>query len=141
MWRISRNANTNHSTTENGTARPEEMQKLQLNGYSELLRIMNLGVSPINYVAAVVGDDLWYDDDDDGGGVMVAAVGRQLEGVEARGGEWIWGSGRSGHEDSIWFRPECSLENFSGGGGGYHMVAGGGGVVGRVAEKYGRRWR
>ncbi|GKD35216.1 hypothetical protein Tco_1250725 [Tanacetum coccineum] len=72
------------------------------------------------------------DDDIDGGmmmmmmmdGVMVAAVGRQPEEVEARGGEWIWGSGRSGHEDSIWFRPERSPKNFSGGGG---MVAGGGG--------------
>ncbi|GJY81710.1 reverse transcriptase domain-containing protein [Tanacetum coccineum] len=48
---------------------------------------------------------------------MVAAVGRQPEEVEARGGEWIWGSGRSGHEDNIWFRPERSSENFSGGGG------------------------
>ncbi|GKA30401.1 hypothetical protein Tco_0716706 [Tanacetum coccineum] len=60
----------------------------------------------------------------DRGGVMVAAVGRQPEEGEARGGEWIWGSGRSGHEDNIWFRPERSPENFSGGGG---MVAGGGG--------------
>ncbi|GJY83494.1 retrovirus-related pol polyprotein from transposon TNT 1-94 [Tanacetum coccineum] len=84
------------------------------------------------------GDDRgWYDDDDDGGGVMVAAVGRQPEGVEARGGEWIWGSGRSGHEDSIWFRPECSLENFSGGGG---MVAGGGGRWEGWPEIW-RRWR
>ncbi|GKG24443.1 hypothetical protein Tco_0395071, partial [Tanacetum coccineum] len=57
-------------------------------------------------------------DDGDGheGGVMVAAVGRQPEEVEARGGEWIWGSGRSGHEDNIWFRPERSPKNFSGGG-------------------------
>ncbi|GKG43532.1 hypothetical protein Tco_0480216, partial [Tanacetum coccineum] len=55
------------------------------------------------------------------GGVIVAAVGRQPKEVEARGGEWIWGSGRSGHEDNIWFRPKRSPENFSGGGG---MVAG-----------------
>ncbi|GJV24559.1 hypothetical protein Tco_1377254 [Tanacetum coccineum] len=61
--------------------------------------------------------------DGDVGGVIVAAVGRQPEEVEAGGGEWIWGSGRSGHEDNIWFRPERSPENFSGGGG---MVAGGG---------------
>ncbi|GKF08210.1 hypothetical protein Tco_0042434, partial [Tanacetum coccineum] len=69
---------------------------------------------------------LWGSDDGDGhkGGVMVAAVGRQPEEVEARGGEWMWGSGRSGHEDNIWFRPERSPENFSGSGG---MVAGGGG--------------
>ncbi|GJU32700.1 hypothetical protein Tco_1176289 [Tanacetum coccineum] len=44
---------------------------------------------------------------DDGGGhdgdVMVAAVGRQPEEVEARGGEWIWGSGRSGHGDKLVF--------------------------------------
>ncbi|GKF92683.1 hypothetical protein Tco_0279402 [Tanacetum coccineum] len=67
---------------------------------------------------------LWGSDDGDGheGGVMVAAVGRQPEEVEARGGEWKWGLGRSGHEDNIWFRPERSPENFSGGGG---MVAGG----------------
>ncbi|GJU97960.1 reverse transcriptase domain-containing protein [Tanacetum coccineum] len=44
----------------------------------------------------------------------VAAV---VGGVEARGSEWIWGSGRSGHEDNIWFRPERSPENFSGGDG------------------------
>ncbi|GKE61517.1 hypothetical protein Tco_1511884 [Tanacetum coccineum] len=55
---------------------------------------------------------LWRGDE---GGVMVAAVGRQPEEVEARGGEWIWGSGRSGHEDNIWFRPERSPKNFSGG--------------------------
>ncbi|GKF22789.1 hypothetical protein Tco_0075111, partial [Tanacetum coccineum] len=58
-------------------------------------------------------------DDDDGheGGVMVAAVGRRPEEVEARGGEWIWGSGRSGDEDSIWSRPKRWPENFSGDGG------------------------
>ncbi|GKD24650.1 hypothetical protein Tco_1230864 [Tanacetum coccineum] len=53
---------------------------------------------------------VWGSDDGDGheGGVMVAAVGRQPEEVEARGGEWIWGSGRSGHEDNIWFRPAAA---------------------------------
>ncbi|GJX43610.1 hypothetical protein Tco_0260286, partial [Tanacetum coccineum] len=56
-------------------------------------------------------------DDDDGGGRLWLP-----EGVEARGGEWIWGSGRSGHEDNIWFRQERSPENFSSGG---DMVAGG----------------
>ncbi|GKD75054.1 hypothetical protein Tco_1333336 [Tanacetum coccineum] len=65
-----------------------------------------------------------------------AAVGRQPEEVEARGGEWIWGSGRSGHEDNIWFRPERSPENFSGGGG--MVVAGIRQRRGRrVAGKYG----
>ncbi|GKD77956.1 hypothetical protein Tco_1340577 [Tanacetum coccineum] len=68
----------------------------------------------------MVMDIRWWCDVD--GGVVVAAVGRQPEEVEARGGEWIWGSGRSGHGDNIWFRPERSPENFSGGGG---MVAGG----------------
>ncbi|GKF05141.1 hypothetical protein Tco_0035809 [Tanacetum coccineum] len=53
-----------------------------------------------------------------------AAVGRQPKEGVARGGEWIWGSGRSGHEDNIWFRPKRSPENFSGGG---DMVAGDGG--------------
>ncbi|GJS74010.1 hypothetical protein Tco_0706851 [Tanacetum coccineum] len=73
------------------------------------------GVELVTRMAAGV----WGSDDGDGheGGVMVAAVGRQPEEVEARGGEWIWGSGRSGHEDNIWFRPERSPENFSGGGG------------------------
>ncbi|GJR64506.1 hypothetical protein Tco_0010571 [Tanacetum coccineum] len=63
------------------------------------------GVELVTRMAAGV----WGSDDGDGheGGVMVAAVGRQPEEVEARGGEWIWGSGRSGHEDNIWFRPEC----------------------------------
>ncbi|GKB20210.1 hypothetical protein Tco_0854133, partial [Tanacetum coccineum] len=55
----------------------------------------------------------------------------------ARGGEWIWGSGRSGHEDNIWFRPERSPENFSGGGG---MVAGGGGRREGWPDNWGR-WR
>ncbi|GJV26275.1 hypothetical protein Tco_1378970, partial [Tanacetum coccineum] len=73
------------------------------------------GVELVTRMAAGV----WGSDDGDGheGGVMVAAVGRQPEEVEARGGEWIWGSGRSGHEDNIWFWPERSPENFSGGGG------------------------
>ncbi|GKF26065.1 hypothetical protein Tco_0081959 [Tanacetum coccineum] len=94
------------------------------------------------------GDDNDVDDDgvgEDGGdgvygcdgGVMVAAVGRQPEEVEARGGEWIWGSGRSGHEDNIWFRPERSPENFSGGG---RMVAGGGGRREGWPEIW-RRWK
>ncbi|GJW68867.1 hypothetical protein Tco_0123291 [Tanacetum coccineum] len=89
------------------------------------------GVELVTRMAAGV----WGSDDGDGheGGVMVAAVGRQPEEVEARGGEWIWGSGRSGHEDNIWFRPERSPENFSGGGG---MVAGGKG-----GRKFWRRWR
>ncbi|GKE08476.1 hypothetical protein Tco_1412027 [Tanacetum coccineum] len=80
------------------------------------------GVELVMRMAAGV----WGNDDGDGyeGGVMVAAVGRQSEEVEARGGEWIWGSGRSGHEDNIWFRPKRSPENFSGGG---DMVAGDGG--------------
>ncbi|GKB40048.1 hypothetical protein Tco_0884990 [Tanacetum coccineum] len=71
--------------------------------------------------------------DVDDGGVVVVVRGMVMmmtvvagcgcrRGVEARGGEWIWGSGRSGHEDNIWFRPERSPKNFSGGGG---MVAGG----------------
>ncbi|GJX81996.1 hypothetical protein Tco_0331477 [Tanacetum coccineum] len=63
----------------------------------------------------------------------VAVVGE----VEARGSEWIWGSGRSGHEDNIWFRPERSPENFSGGGG---MVAGGGGRREGWPDIWGR-WR
>ncbi|GJZ88351.1 hypothetical protein Tco_0660133 [Tanacetum coccineum] len=71
------------------------------------------------------------------GGVIVAAVGRQPEEMEARGGEWIWGSGRSGHGDNIWFRPERSPENFSGGGG---MVAGGGGRREGWPDFWGR-WR
>ncbi|GKF04320.1 hypothetical protein Tco_0034988, partial [Tanacetum coccineum] len=75
--------------------------------------------------------------DGDVGGVMVAAVGRQPEEGEARGGEWIWGSGRSGHEDNIWFRPERSPENFFGGGG---MVAGGGSRRGGWPDNWGR-WR
>ncbi|GKD89494.1 hypothetical protein Tco_1365001 [Tanacetum coccineum] len=87
---------------------------------------------------------------DEEGGVIVAAVdaagvevvlwgceGEAPKKVEARGGEWIWGSGRSGHEDNIWFRPERSPENFSGGGG---MVAGGGGRRGGWPDNYGR-WR
>ncbi|GKD86830.1 hypothetical protein Tco_1357984 [Tanacetum coccineum] len=82
---------------------------------------------------------VWGSDDGDGydGDVMVAAVGRQPEEVKARGSEWIWGSGRSGHEDNIWFRPERSPENFSGGGG---MVAGGGGRREGWPEIW-RRWR
>ncbi|GKF68567.1 hypothetical protein Tco_0198246 [Tanacetum coccineum] len=90
-------------------------------------------------VMCVDGDDNAVGDDGDGheGGVMVAAVGRQPEEVEARGGEWIWGSGRSGHGDNIWFRPECSPENFSGGGG---MVAGGGGRREGWPDIWGR-WR
>ncbi|GJU12062.1 uncharacterized mitochondrial protein-like protein [Tanacetum coccineum] len=93
------------------------------------------GVELVTRMAAGV----WGSDDGDGheGGVMVAAVGRQPEEVEARGGEWIWGSGRSGHEDNIWFRPERSPENFSGGGG---MVAGGGGRREGWPEIW-RRWR
>ncbi|GKF60512.1 hypothetical protein Tco_0177298 [Tanacetum coccineum] len=74
-------------------------------------------------------------DDVDDCGVVVVVRGMVLmmtvvadcgcrRGVEARGGEWIWGSGRSGHEDNIWFRPERSPENFSGCG---DIVAGGGG--------------
>ncbi|GKF70000.1 hypothetical protein Tco_0203057, partial [Tanacetum coccineum] len=77
------------------------------------------------------GDVVVYDLN---GGVMVAAVGRQPEELEARNGEWIWGSGRSGHEDSIWFRPKRSPKNFFGGG---DVVAGGGWPTGRVAGKYG----
>ncbi|GKE58349.1 hypothetical protein Tco_1497534, partial [Tanacetum coccineum] len=48
------------------------------------------GVELVTRMAAGV----WGSDDGDGheGGVMVAAVGRQPEEVEARGGEWIWGS-------------------------------------------------
>ncbi|GKE92047.1 hypothetical protein Tco_1573142, partial [Tanacetum coccineum] len=92
------------------------------------------GVELVTRMAAGV----WGSDDGDGheGGVMVAAVGRQPEEVEARGGEWIWGSGRSGHGDNIWFRPERSPENFSGGG----MVAGGGGLREGWPEIW-RRWR
>ncbi|GJY07208.1 hypothetical protein Tco_0374262 [Tanacetum coccineum] len=63
---------------------------------------------------------------DDGDGVEVvlwwAAVGRQPEEVEARGGEWIWGSGRSGHEDNIfikfWVRRSLAGKVAGGGGGG-----------------------
>ncbi|GKD85996.1 hypothetical protein Tco_1357150 [Tanacetum coccineum] len=45
---------------------------------------------------------LWCFDEDEGVVVLWwAAVGRQPEEVEARGGEWIWGLGRSGHEDNI----------------------------------------
>ncbi|GJT92432.1 hypothetical protein Tco_1081277, partial [Tanacetum coccineum] len=48
------------------------------------------GVELVMRMAAGV----WGNDDGDGheGGVMVAAMGRQPEEVEARGGEWIWGS-------------------------------------------------
>ncbi|GKF16869.1 hypothetical protein Tco_0061787 [Tanacetum coccineum] len=57
-----------------------------------------------------------WDGDGDSGVMMVvelwwAAVGRQPEERVARGGEWIWGSGRSGHGDNIWFRPERSPES------------------------------
>ncbi|GJS45907.1 hypothetical protein Tco_0596028 [Tanacetum coccineum] len=74
------------------------------------------GVELVTRMAAGV----WGSDDGDGheGGVMVAAVGRQPEEVEARGGEWIWGSGRSGHDDNIWFRPERSPAAAAGGKGG-----------------------
>ncbi|GJT79095.1 hypothetical protein Tco_1045820 [Tanacetum coccineum] len=58
--------------------------------------------------------------DGDVGGVMVAAVGRQPEEVEARGGEWYSGSGRSGLDLSLLYHfcgsPENSPERFSGGG-------------------------
>ncbi|GKE05946.1 hypothetical protein Tco_1397964 [Tanacetum coccineum] len=58
----------------------------------------------------------WQRDEDDEGGVMVAAVGRQPEEVEARGGEWIWGSGRSGLDLSLLYHFCGSPEKFSGGG-------------------------
>ncbi|GJZ21875.1 hypothetical protein Tco_0558914 [Tanacetum coccineum] len=76
-------------------------------------------------VLVVMAAVVWRGAGDDGDDIMGvalwwAAVGRQPEEGVARGGEWIWGSGGSGHEDDIWFRPERSPENFSGGG----MVAG-----------------
>ncbi|GJS21209.1 hypothetical protein Tco_0449841 [Tanacetum coccineum] len=74
---------------------------------------------------------------DSHGGCRGVAVVVFPKEVEARGGEWIWGSGRSGHEDNIWFRPERSPENFSGGGG---MVAGGGGRREGWPDNWGR-WR
>ncbi|GKG36364.1 hypothetical protein Tco_0444042, partial [Tanacetum coccineum] len=50
-----------------------------------------------------------------GGGVMMMAAAAVVGGVkvaagevEARGGEWIWGSGRSGDENRFWFRSETS---------------------------------
>ncbi|GJX62578.1 hypothetical protein Tco_0295478 [Tanacetum coccineum] len=49
-----------------------------------------------------------------------AAMGRQPEGRAARGGEWIWGSGRSVEDLSLLYdfcgSPENSPERFSGGG-------------------------
>ncbi|GKB56034.1 hypothetical protein Tco_0912220, partial [Tanacetum coccineum] len=64
------------------------------------------------------------DDDVVGMMMVLVVVWRPNRGGKAREGECCWGSGRSGHEDNIWFRPERSPENFFGGGG---MVAGGGG--------------
>ncbi|GJR47051.1 MAK10-like protein [Tanacetum coccineum] len=52
--------------------------------------------------------------------VMLVEMAWSLAGVRGGagkgGGAWYSGSGRSGHEDNIWFRPERSPENFSGGG-------------------------
>ncbi|GJT43664.1 hypothetical protein Tco_0952379 [Tanacetum coccineum] len=69
--------------------------------------------------------------------VMLVEMAWSLAGVrggaEKGGGAWYSGSGRSGHEDNIWFQPERSPENFSGGGG---MVADGEG--GRIFGEDGR---
>ncbi|GJZ51736.1 hypothetical protein Tco_0606251 [Tanacetum coccineum] len=43
----------------------------------------------------------------------------------ARGGEWVWGSNRSGDEECFWSSPEKSPEKFSGGG----VVMAGGEVI------------
>ncbi|GJZ17190.1 hypothetical protein Tco_0553313 [Tanacetum coccineum] len=67
------------------------------------------GVVAARVEVVVWSCDSWQTSDEcDGheGGVMVAAVGRQPEEVEARGGEWIWGSGRSGDGEYFWIRPE-----------------------------------
>ncbi|GJZ92494.1 hypothetical protein Tco_0664559, partial [Tanacetum coccineum] len=71
-------------------------------------------------------------------------VGRQSEGVEARGGEWIWGSGRSADEDHIWCSPKKSAgkirrKSLSGGGDrGRPVAAGYNGREGR--ERYNGGW-
>ncbi|GKC93898.1 hypothetical protein Tco_1159340 [Tanacetum coccineum] len=97
--------------------------------------------------SAARGYEVKGGDVDDGGVVVVRGMVMMMtvvagcgcrRGVEARGGEWIWGSGRSGHEDNIWFRPERSPKNFSGGGG---MVAGDGRPAGRVAGNFWERER
>ncbi|GKD11393.1 hypothetical protein Tco_1191078, partial [Tanacetum coccineum] len=66
-------------------------------------------------------------DKGEGGGCGVVKVAeRGGSGVEARDGEWIWGSGRSDGGKHLWTRPEklvgkwrpaaaTSPENFSGG--------------------------
>ncbi|GKC74531.1 hypothetical protein Tco_1120414 [Tanacetum coccineum] len=66
--------------------------------------------------------------DDGGGGDGVAIVVV----VEARGGAWLGGSGRSVDEDHFWFRPE----NFFGDGGGRWRAEAGGGAA--VAGIFGR---
>ncbi|GKA23818.1 hypothetical protein Tco_0709851 [Tanacetum coccineum] len=43
--------------------------------------------------------------------------GWQRVAVVASGGEWLWGSGRSGREDHICVRSESAGKNFSDGGG------------------------
>ncbi|GJS00446.1 hypothetical protein Tco_0316954 [Tanacetum coccineum] len=49
----------------------------------------------------------WQRDEDDEGGVMVAAVGRQPEEVEARGGEWYSGSVYKATTEKLdWINPE-----------------------------------
>nr|GEY01077.1 hypothetical protein [Tanacetum cinerariifolium] len=58
------------------------------------------------------------------GGAAVVVV---LEvAAAARGGEWCGGSSRSGDKKRFWFRPESSLEKFSGDGERWKEVAGGG---------------
>ncbi|GJV68433.1 hypothetical protein Tco_1483942 [Tanacetum coccineum] len=66
----------------------------------------------------------WWGSGVDGGGGGVGWQPRLRQtkrGGEARGGEWVWGSNRSGDEECFWSWPE----KFSGGGDVVAVVAGG----------------
>ncbi|GJU21997.1 hypothetical protein Tco_1155339 [Tanacetum coccineum] len=71
------------------------------------------------------------------GGIMMMVVAWQRRGgdsgvaVVASGGEWVWGSGRSGHEEPFWSSPEKSAGKL------FRRRRGGG----RSAAAGGRRWR
>ncbi|GKC43068.1 hypothetical protein Tco_1060790, partial [Tanacetum coccineum] len=85
----------------------------------------------------------WCDDDDDGGGVACVGGGSDCggrlwlpEGVEARGGEWVWGSNRSGDKECFMSRSENPPENFSGGG---SMAAGDSWAVSGDRKSWGGR--
>ncbi|GJT98605.1 hypothetical protein Tco_1094123 [Tanacetum coccineum] len=78
------------------------------------------------------GEGCHGDDDDGGDGVAVVyddgvAAAVAAGGGEARGGEWVWGSGRSGDGDPFWCWPEKpagKLFRRRRGGGGRNPAAG-----------------